>query len=137
MSSAPADFYMGSTESTLLERPRRCWRVKRLTTPNRKDDLLVVRVAPPISGAPYELANDMDSVIVASRLGGDSLFPINTFPKAPIPVYVGRPLVDWRDRTNLNPDELKLLDWAELYPSEAEALAKMTYAEVRKYGKRI
>jgi hypothetical protein len=111
--------------------------VKRLTTPNRNDDLLAIRIDPPIPGAPYELANDMDFVIVASRLGGDSLFPINTFPTEPIPVYVGRPLVDWRDRTNLNPDELKLLDWAELYPSESEALAKMTYAEARKYGKQI
>jgi hypothetical protein len=78
----------------------------------------------------------MDFVIVATRLGG-SLFPISSFPAEPIPVYVALSLKDWRDRTNLNPDELKLLDWAELYPSEAEARAKMTYAEARKYGKRI
>ena len=40
-------------------------------------------------------------------------------------MYVARSLKDWRNRTNLNPNELKLLDWAELYPSEAEARAKM------------
>lgn len=73
--------------------------------------------------------------IVETHVKGDSLFPISTFPAAPLPVYVARPLVDWRDRTRV--DQLEALDWAELYPSEAEARAKMTYAQALKYGKRI
>jgi hypothetical protein len=131
------DFYMGSWESYVLGNPRQCWRVKRLTTPRRRDDLLLITVDPAVPGEPYALANDMDYVIVACHNVDDSLFPISTFPAAPLPVYVARPLVDWRDRTNLNGDELTVFAWGELYPSEAEARAKMTYALARKYGKQI
>ena len=135
MKNLPLDFYMGSSESVVLQSPRRCWRVKRMTNPVR-DDLLVIRVDPPVPGGPFGLP-DMDFVIVASRLESGSLFPINTFPAEPLPVHVARPPVDWRNRTNLTKGELESLYWAELYPSEAEARATMTYAQARKYGKRI
>ena len=131
------DFYMGSGDSYVLEVPRQCWRVKRLATPRRRDGILVIRVYPAVPGKPYGFSNDMDYVIVACHNVDDSLFPISTFPAASLPVYVARPLVDWRDRTNLNGEELKVFAWGELYPSEAEAHAKMTYAVARKYGKRI
>jgi hypothetical protein len=90
-----------------------------------------------VPGKPYGFTNDMDYVIVACHNVDDSLFPISTFPAVPLPVFVAQPLVDWRDRRNLEGDELNVFGWAELYPSEAEARAKMTYAQARKYGKRI
>jgi hypothetical protein len=137
MNGSPPDFYMGSWESYVLENPRQCWRVKRLATPQRPDGMLVIRVDPAVPGKPYGFSNDMDYVVVACHNLDDSLFPISTFPAASLPVYVAQPLVDWRDKTNLNGEELKVFAWAELYPSEAEARAKMTYAVAQKYGKQI
>lgn len=129
---------MGSSDSIPLEQPRRCWRICRLKTSNRPDDLLVIMVDPAIPGAPFGFNTDMDVVIVATRLQGDSLFPINTFPLHPVPVYVGRLLVDdIETKTKIEHHEHKLFAWAELYPSEAEARAKLTYAEAQKFGRRI
>ena len=71
MSSAP-DFYMASSEG-YMEEPRRCWRVKRLGTENR-DDILLVKVEPPILGQEDGLSILLlDLVLVATRHQGSSL----------------------------------------------------------------
>ena len=43
------DFYLASSDYYNLEKPRRIWSLKRIATPTR-DDLLLVKVAPPITG---------------------------------------------------------------------------------------
>ncbi len=133
MNGAAPDFWLAIALFT--NTPRRCWRVKRLTNSRRRDGLLVVRVEPPVPGEPYGLPNDIFYyLLLACHKEADSLFPISTFPDdMPLPVIVCRPLVDWRNRTHL--DELQVLSWALLYPSEAEARAHMTYAQAKKYGK--
>ncbi len=133
----PPDFYMASGDSLLLADARACWRVARVRATNR-DDLLVITVDPPIPGRPYGVDQPMDLVIVATRLEGDSLFPINTFPAQFLPVYVARLKTDdWRQKDVLETRDYELIDWAELYPSEGEARAKLTYARARKLGRTI
>ncbi len=131
------DFYMASTESLMIPEARACWQVARVGATNR-DDLLVITVDPAIAGEPYGVDHPMDLIIVATRLEGDSLFPINTFPARPLPVYVVRLKIgDWRQKDILEDRDYELIAWAELYPSEREARAKQTYAQARKYGRTI
>ena len=131
------DFYMGSTESLVIPDARACWRVARLRT-KKGNDLLVITVDPPIPGEPYGADRPMDLVIVVPHLEGDSLFPINTFPARPLPVYVLRLKTDdWRQKDVLESRDYELIAWAELYPSEREARAKLTYARARKLGRTI
>jgi hypothetical protein len=129
---------MGSSETIGLEAPRSCWRLKRLRAANRTDDLLLIRIQPAIPSGQFGFDIDIDVVVIATRLGGDSLFPINTFPDRPVPVYVARLLVDGVEtRTKLEPGEFDMFAWAELYPSAAEASARFTYAQAEKFGRKI
>jgi hypothetical protein len=138
MTMTNPDFFMGSSESNVLAVPRRCWRLQRIKATNRADDLLLVRVDPPIPGEPFGYKGAMDVVIVATHSVGDSLFPINTFPASPLAVYVCRPRVDGVEkRDQLASNEIEMFDWAELYPSEAEARAKLTYSEAQRLGRKI
>lgn len=116
------DFYLASTEGYGLDEPRRCWRIKRLATAGR-DDLLLIRIDPPLVGQKYCLgARDLDTVVVATRHRGASLFPIQ---KWPVYVHVARPVVDHPElRDSLLPEEFESIAWAELYRTEDDARAK-------------
>jgi hypothetical protein len=138
MNHSDPDFYMGSSDSVTCEEPRRCWRIQRLSAAHRSDDLLVIEVAPAIKLFGSE--TQLEIVIVATHFEGDSLFPINTFPDRPTPVYVCRLLIDDGERSrrsHIEAYEYELIAWAELYPSEAEARSKLTYAQARRSGRKI
>lgn len=117
------DFYLASSEGYDLESPRRAWRVKRLSTEGR-DDLLLLKVDPPLPGQKYGRGNDdVDMVLVATRHRGSSLFPINEWP---IFVHVARPLVEHPElRDHLGSDEFESIAWAELYRTESDARSKV------------
>jgi hypothetical protein len=124
------DFYMSSSESLNLRDVRRCWRIRRIASDSR-DDLLLTKIQPAIRSSTYDLASDLDTVILASHLQGESLFPIGTFPDRPLPVYVAHSLIeDLAERSFIGDSELELLAWAELYPSEAEAKLGLTIHEI-------
>ena len=116
------DFYLASSEGYGLESPRRAWRVKRLSTDSR-DDLLLVRVDPPLLGQNYGLGSrDVEMVLIATRHRGSSLFPISEWP---IFVHVARPLVERPElKDHLRPDEFEAIAWAELYRTESDARSK-------------
>jgi hypothetical protein len=115
------EFYMASTEGYTLENPRRCTPVRRLRGPIR-DDYLLIKIDPPLIGQPFGLgANDIDEVIVATRLEGVSLFPIERWP---VDVYVVRLLVASEAKETVMADEMELIAWAELYPTEEHAKAR-------------
>jgi hypothetical protein len=44
---------------------------------------------------------------------------------------------DVEKKATIEPDELEVFASAELYPSEPEARAKLTFAEAQKFGRRI
>jgi hypothetical protein len=116
------DFYLASTEGYDLEEPRRCWRVKQLTTDSR-NDLLLVKIDPPLIGQKYGLGGrDIDLVLIAPRQQGGSLFPINEWP---LYVHVARLLIENpEDRDTLHPNEFESIAWAELYRTEEDARLK-------------
>lgn len=117
------DFYLASTEGYEMEEPRCCWRVRRLATANR-DDLLLVKIDPPLSGQKCGLGErDIDLVLVATRHQGSSLFPIAEWP---VYVHVARPLVDDPElREKFQEDQFEAIAWAELYRTEADARLKV------------
>lgn len=117
------DFYLASTEGYDLEEPRRCWRVKQLTTDGR-NDLLLVKIDPPLIGQKYGLGGrNIDLVLIAPRQEGASLFPINEWP---LYVHVARLLIENpEDRDTLHADEFESIAWAELYKTEEDARSKV------------
>jgi hypothetical protein len=117
-----SDFFLASSEGYGLEQPRSCKRVKRLSSDTR-DDLLLVKIAPPLIGQAYGLgARDIDTLIIATRHKGVSLFPIKEWP---VFVHVARLLIDNpEERDRVHDDEFKLIAWAELYATEASAREK-------------
>jgi hypothetical protein len=123
------DFYLSSTEQYDLEQPRRCWRVKRFPTDWRADDLLLVKIDPPVIGQGYGLGRrDIDLVVLATRHRGRTLFPISEWP---IYVHVARPLIESPElRERVDPDELELIAWAQLDQNEM-TLARGIHNDVK------
>jgi hypothetical protein len=111
------DFYLASPDYYNVEKPRRVWCVKRMSIPNR-DDLLLVKVDPPIVGE-ASIGKSINYVLLAARHKGASLFPISKWPTS---VHVLRPLInDFADRSSLSDGEFESIAWAEVYPSEEQA----------------
>jgi hypothetical protein len=116
------DFFLASSEGYRLEEPRSCKRIKRVRSDNR-DDLLLVKVEPPLIGQPYGLGGrDIDTLLVVTRHKGDSLFPIKEWP---VFVHVARLLIENpEERELIHDNEFESIAWAELYATEAAARAK-------------
>jgi hypothetical protein len=116
-----AEFYLASTESAMLERPRRCHVIARLTSEFR-DDYMLISIDPPLNGQMLGLgARDLDQVLIANRHQGDSLFPINRWPMF---VHVARLCVPYKGQVFVNNAQIASLAWGELYATEAAARAK-------------
>ncbi|KAF0163897.1 MAG: hypothetical protein FD157_2576 [Rhodocyclaceae bacterium] len=116
------DFYLASSEGYHLEEPRSCKRIKRVRSDNR-DDLLLVRVEPPLIGQIYGLGgSDIDTLLVATRHKGDSLFPAKEWP---VFVHVARLFIENpEEREQIHDNEFESIGWAELYATEEAARAK-------------
>jgi len=110
------DFYLASTEGYNLDEPRKCWRISEART-EKRDDLLLVRVVPPVLYAnhPYE------TVIVASRHVGDSVLRITQWP---VDVHVAVLEPECAVEEGFIPYAcLDEIAWAELYRTEPDARA--------------
>ena len=119
MISDQPDFYIASSEGYDMEVPRRCFRIKRLRSNNR-DDLLLMRIDPPLVGQKFGLgAKDIDVVLIATRHKGESLFPVGTWP---VCVHVARVILDNpQTRDLIHENELESIAWAEIYETEETA----------------
>jgi hypothetical protein len=117
-----ADFFLASSEGYHLTEPRSCKRIKRVRSDNR-DDLLLVKVEPPLIGQVYELSGrDIDTLLIATRHKGDSLFPIRRWP---VFVHVARLLIENPERREqIHDNEFESVAWAELYRTEEDARVK-------------
>jgi len=88
---SPTFFLHAKGEYEELSYPRPCWTVARLTSSVR-DDYMLVRIDPPLVGQRFGLGEeDLHYLVLASRLQGDTLFPVSCWP---CPVYVMRLLAD-------------------------------------------
>ena len=120
-SMSTPDFYLASTDSKILEEPRRCWQVKRVTA-GRRHDLLMARIDPPLPPLEYRDNLTINLVLLATRHRGASLFPINEWP---VYVHVARPLVDNPEsRDKFLEGEFTSMLWGELYRTEHDARIK-------------
>jgi hypothetical protein len=116
------DFYLASTDSYNVEMPRRVWRLKRMSGPGR-DDLLLARIDPPIVDQEHGSdAQNVETVLLATRHKGASLFPIIQWP---VFVHVLRATINnVEDRDSLQKGEFRNIAWAELYKTEEDAHKK-------------
>ncbi|GIK10540.1 MAG: hypothetical protein HND45_04900 [Chloroflexi bacterium] len=116
------DFYLASSDAYSLEEPRACFRIGRLKS-NSRDDLLLVRITPPLNGSDYQFpVSKIEKVVVATRFKNESLFPIKRWP---VFVYVVAVLVDNLEQIKmLSTDQMRIIAWAELYNSLENAIAK-------------
>ena len=116
------DFFLASSESYRLMKPRSCKRIRRVHSDNR-DDLLLVKVDPPFAGQVYGLGGrDIDTLLIATRYKDDSLFPVT---KWPVFVHVARLLIENPERREkIHDDEFESVAWAELYRTEEDARVK-------------
>lgn len=114
-------FYLSSTESSNLAKPRACW-IKGRITAGARDDSLLVQVDPPLVGQQYGLGDkDITDLILAPRLQGGSLFPISEWPLA---VYIARPLrEEIKAGDTLSTNEVNMIAWGEIYPTKEAAIA--------------
>jgi hypothetical protein len=119
-----ADFFLASSEGYGLTEPRSCKRIKRVRSDNR-DDLLLVKIEPPLIGQPFGLGErNIDTLLIATRHKGDSLFPISRWP---IYVHVARLLIDNPERRDqIHDNEFESIAWAELYRTQKDARMKAT-----------
>ena len=116
------DFFLASSEGYRLEEPRSCKRIKRVRSDNR-DDWLLIKVEPPLIGQLYGLGGrDIDTLLVATRLQGDSLFPIENWP---VFVHVARLLIENPEqREKIRDNEFEPIAWAEIYRTKEDARVK-------------
>lgn len=117
------DFYLSSSEGYGMEEPRAGTIVKRLRGEGREDYLLI-QIDPPLIGQYFGLGErDLDQVIIGTRHREESLFPIAYWP---LNVYVARLVVPYEGKDVVRSDEIELIAWAEIYPTEKAARAKGT-----------
>ena len=104
-----------------MEEPRPAYAVRRLRG-DRRDDYLLVRIDPPLTGSGSRPDGPaMDHVILATRHLGDSLFPIQRWP---VFVHVIESLVPVEGKDVLHDHEMKVIAWAAIYDSEEAAREK-------------
>jgi hypothetical protein len=116
------DFYLTSSDSDTFEEPRKCFQIKRLCSETR-DDLMLIRIDPPLIGQPYGLGGeDIYKMIIVTRHQGETLYPIKRWP---VFVHVFRILSgDLEARDVIKNKDLKSIAWAELHESEEAAIKK-------------
>lgn len=78
-------FYLVSSETTPLLAPRKCVVTQRLRVEGR-DDFAVVSIQPPIPRGIYGAGlEDLCQLVLATRWGGTTLWPVSVWP---IAVYI-------------------------------------------------
>ena len=117
------DFYLASSEGYGLELPRKCWRLRPLTLLGR-NDLLLVRVAPPIIYRDPAVGERVtEHVVLAARHQGYSIASIQEWPFYVHVVRLNRPNVPPDGQLAL--EDVETISWAELYPNLAAAEANL------------
>jgi hypothetical protein len=106
-----ASLSLVSTELREPYEPRSCEIVRQLASELR-DDLALVKISPSLPKETYDTANDINELILATRLEGQTLFPISELP---VTVYIcqSKVPIDLNSNT-IDSEQLSILDWGEL-----------------------
>lgn len=84
-------FNLSLNEGYFEEDPRKCRCERRVTVIEHRTTAMLVSVSPPYSGERYCIDTpEIKFALVGPRFGGDSLFPINTWP---MPVNISLPVI--------------------------------------------
>ena len=117
------DFYLASSEGYGLESPRKCWVIRPLSLMAR-DDLLLVRVDPPIIYRdPATGERVIGQAVLAARHKGYSLKSIQAWPVYVHVARIKRP--DVPADGQLTPEDVETIAWAELYRTQEAADADL------------
>ena len=109
---------MLSREAPHIRDVRAVYGIRRVATHNR-DDCLLAWVTPAISAAlPTLTFSDLQLVVLASRHGGETLFPVTVWPTD---VYVDRLLGPVPEDGVLTFDAMQQIGWATIYPTRDAA----------------
>jgi hypothetical protein len=111
MTSQP-DFCLHFVEGFFDEKPRRCWRTKKIAFGVQAGGL-VVRIDPPCSGSNYGLVDrDISFLLLSPKYQENSLFPVNEWPQD---VYIFLPLIDGPElRDSLAQHEVRKIAFGEI-----------------------
>ncbi|MCH7480950.1 MAG: hypothetical protein IIC79_06100 [Chloroflexi bacterium] len=114
------DFYLASAEGYGFDEPRKCYRIMRVQSEMR-DDYMLIRVDPPLTQRQHGLAGvELDTIVIATRHKGSSLFPILEWP---VYVHIARlHTINPSERDIIHPNEIESIAWGELYLTEEDAL---------------
>lgn len=112
-------FYLVSGERSDPEIPTACWAAARLSDSFR-DDYMLVSISPVIVGQKYGLGSqDIDQVILSTRLAGTTLYPIRQWP---CHVYVMRLRNQLPLATRfIRKEDVEMISWGTLHPTKEEA----------------
>lgn len=107
-------------DSYLFEPVRRCEVVKRIAFDTGKE-AIVAAIDPPVVGQHWGFTHDISTVVLASRVEGQSLDPVDPVPCF---VHIATSVHGWAQlETPISSDDLVNLAWGELYRTADDAAA--------------
>lgn len=116
MKDREPDFYLVSSEGHIVGEPRMCFVLQRVQYSTRKDCLLI-HIFPPIDDDRLG-SGEIDTVVLASRFKGDSLFPPNRWP---LEVYIlPFSAVNITEHNGYQAKEPANFAWGEIYRNKGE-----------------
>lgn len=120
-------FFLHTKENSDLTELQACWELARLKD-NFRNDYMLVKIDPPIIGQPYGLGDkNINTVILATRHKGYTLFPVTKWPAF---VYVIRILDESIISTGrFVTEQVEMILWGVLYRTRSEAEAFLNPAQ--------
>lgn len=120
MEQSPDFFLSTAGEYEPLAEPRACWALARLQDPIRNDHMLI-RIEPPLSGQEFNLGNmEIRQLVISARHQGYTLYPISEWPSF---VYVARILDDAILQTlSFTRGQIEPVAWGLIFPTLQAAL---------------
>ncbi len=115
------DFYLLSLELRAPYEPRACKVLKRLKSEIR-DDYALVQIDPPLPSETYDTERSISELILVSRYEGKSLFP---FTESPTHVYICRLKNNILNSSEIDAEDIIIMDWGAAYRSEADATSAL------------
>jgi hypothetical protein len=112
------EYFLSSMDSERLARPRICT-ILRYAQFDTGKDCAFASVDPPIPGQDFGRGDDISRVVVTSRMEGQTLSEIESFPCF---VFVARAIDDSAfTKGILTKNDLEIIGWGELYGSLNDA----------------
>lgn len=119
MSDEQCSCFLASTEHRGDWARVRCCVVVKSIKDAKGQEYLWVKIDPPVIGQPFGLGNDdIHDLLLTPRYENSPLHPI---PQSPVPVYVFRLIKTAVTDEVLNPEDMILAAWGEIYATKAEA----------------